>query len=221
MRVLVTASNVDGTRGARERRERRAGLPVPAGQRRRAGHHRHAAAEPRLLSATRGTWTGPDNMYGFQWQRDFGEGYVDIAGATGAAYTLTVDDVDATVRVLVTATNPDATIVETSEPTTPVLAAGPLNQTPPTVSGTAQRGLTLTGTPGTWSGIGNSTGYQWQSSADGTHLDQHRRRDQRHLRARGRRRRPLRAPAGHRHQPRRHRHRRQHRDRAGSSAPRP
>ena len=38
-------------------------------------------------------------MYGYQWQRDFGEGFVDIAGATGAAYTLTVNDVDATVRV--------------------------------------------------------------------------------------------------------------------------
>ena len=71
-------------------------------------------------------------------------------------------------RVLVTATNPDATIVETSAPTAPVLAAGPLNQTPPTVSGTAQRGLTLTGTSGTWSGIGNTISYQWQSSADGT-----------------------------------------------------
>ena len=50
---------------------------------------------------------------------------MDIAGATGSAYTLTVADVDATVRVLVTATNPDATIVEASEPTAPVLAAGP------------------------------------------------------------------------------------------------
>ena len=73
-------------------------------------------------------------MYAYQWQRDFGEGYVDIAGATGSSYTLTVADVDALVRVVVTATNPDATIVEASEPTTPVLAAGPLNQTPPTVT---------------------------------------------------------------------------------------
>ena len=71
-------------------------------------------------------------------------------------------------RVLVTATNPDASIVEASAPTMPVLAAGPLNETPPTVSGTAQRGLTLTGTAGTWSGIGNAISYQWQSSSDGT-----------------------------------------------------
>ncbi len=122
----------------------------------------------RTLTATRGTWTGPDNLYTYQWQRDFGEGFVDIAGATGSGYTLTVNDVAAEVRVLVTATNPDASIFEASEPTTPVLAAGPLNQSSPTVSGTAQRGLTLTSSPGSWSGIGNATTYQWQSSPDGT-----------------------------------------------------
>ena len=37
--------------------------PVPARQHRRPGDHRHAAARPRSLTATRGTWTGPDNMY--------------------------------------------------------------------------------------------------------------------------------------------------------------
>ena len=73
----------------------------------------------KTLTATRGTWTGPDNLYGFQWQRDFGEGFVDIANATGSAYTLTVADVDASIRVVVTATNPDASIIEGSEPTSP------------------------------------------------------------------------------------------------------
>ena len=171
VRVLVTASNVGRHRRAAPSAASAAPVspfppantvaPVITGTPQRS----------RTLTATRGTWTGPDNLYAYQWQRDFGEGYVDIAGATGSAYTLTVADVDATVRVLVTATNPDATIVETSEPTAPVLAAGPLNQAPPTVSGTAQRGLTLTGTAGSWSGIGNAIGYQWQSSPDGTHLD--------------------------------------------------
>ncbi|HEX5618438.1 MAG TPA: S8 family serine peptidase, partial [Solirubrobacteraceae bacterium] len=122
----------------------------------------------RTLFATRGTWTGPDNAYSYQWQRDFGEGYVDIAGATGTGYTLAVADVDATVRVVVTASNPDGTIMEASDPSAPVLAAGPLNQSPPTVSGSAQRGLTLVGAEGTWTGIGNSVSYQWQSSTDGS-----------------------------------------------------
>ena len=134
--MLVTASNVDGTVEQASDASAAPVSPFPPANI-VAPVITGTPQRSRTLSATRGTWTGPDNMYAYQWQRDFGEGYVDIAGATGAAYTLTVADVDATVRVLVTATNPDATIVETSEPTAPVLAAGPLNQTPPTVSGTA------------------------------------------------------------------------------------
>ena len=160
----------------------------------------------KTLTATRGTWTGPDNMYTYQWQRDFGEGYVDIEGATGASYMLTAADVDALVRVVVTATNPDGTIVEASEPTTPVLAAGPLNQTPPTVTGSAQRGLTLTGTAGTWGGFGNSISLPVAVLRGRHDLDHHRRRDERHLHDRRRRHRPPSAAAGHRHQPRRDRH---------------
>ena len=167
VRVLITATNVDGSA---QRASDPTDLPVspfpPANTVPPAISG--TPQRTKTLTATRGTWTGPDNMYAFQWQRDFGEGYVDIAGATGASYLLTVDDVDALVRVVVTASNPDATIMEASEPTTPVLAAGPLNLTPPTVTGSVQRGLTLTGTAGTWSGFGNSIAYQWQSSADGT-----------------------------------------------------
>jgi hypothetical protein len=166
LRVLVTATNPDGTV---ERASAATAAPVspfpPANL--VAPVVSGTPQRSRTLYATRGTWTGPDNVYAYQWQRDFGEGYVDIAGATSSAYTLTVADVDTAVRVLVTATNPDATIVEASEPTTPVLPAGPLNQSPPTVSGTVQRGLALTGNAGSWAGSGNSTSYQWQSSADG------------------------------------------------------
>ena len=116
------------------------------------------------LTAGQGTWSGNGNAYGYQWQRDG----VDIAGATGSSYTLTADDVNATVRVLVSASNPDGTATAASSPTATIPSAPPVNSIRPTVSGTAQRGSTLTGTPGTWSGVGNSTSYQWQSSADGT-----------------------------------------------------
>ncbi len=69
-------------------------------------------------------------------------------------------------RVVVKATNPDATIVEASQPTTLVQDAGPLNQSAPVISGTVQRGLTLTATAGSWSGLGNTYAFQWQISAD-------------------------------------------------------
>ena len=117
-----------------------------------------------VLTAARGTWTGNNTVYSYQWQRDG----VDIADATGAGYTLTVDDVGKRVRVVVTATNPDATVTAASAPTVVVPSAPPVNTAPPTVSGTAQRGFTLTGTGGVWDGIGNSVKYQWQSSVDGT-----------------------------------------------------
>jgi hypothetical protein len=119
------------------------------------------------LTATQGSWTGPDNQYGYQWQRDFGEGFVNIAGATGSSYTLAVADEGAVVRVVVSAANPDGTIVQASQPTTTVQAAVPVNQTLPLVVGTAQRSSTLTATVGTWAGMGNTYGYQWQRSSDG------------------------------------------------------
>ena len=120
------------------------------------------------LTATRGTWTGPDNTYAFQWQRDAGDGYEDIPGATGSAYTLITADEGATVRVLVTASNPDATIVEASDPTAIVLSALPVNATRPSLVGVAQRDSSLGGDPGAWTGLANTFAYQWQNSADGS-----------------------------------------------------
>ena len=120
------------------------------------------------LNASLGTWTGPDNVYTYQWQRNAGEGYANITGATGPAYNLQSADEGATVRVLITATDPDATITQASAATATVTDAIPVNQTAPVISGTLQRGFTLTAAVGTWAGIGNSYAYQWQRSADGT-----------------------------------------------------
>ena len=119
------------------------------------------------LNTSLGTWTGPDNIYAYQWQRDAGEGYVNISGATAATYTLVSDDEGATVRVLVTASDPDGTITQTSVATAPVTDAIPVNTAVPVINGTIQRGFTLTSAVGTWAGIGNSYAYQWQRSPDG------------------------------------------------------
>ena len=84
-----------------------------------------AAQRTNTLTSSLGTWTGPDNVYTYQWQRDAGDGYVNIASQTAWTYTLTAADEGATVRVLVTASNPDATISEASQPTVTVLGAVP------------------------------------------------------------------------------------------------
>ncbi len=110
------------------------------------------------LTATPGTWTGNGNAIAYQWQR----GTVDIAGATGQTYELTAADVGATVRVVVTATNPDGSSSRASAATATVRSAPPVNTGLPVVTGAALRGTTLTASQGSWSGPGLSYAYQWQ-----------------------------------------------------------
>ena len=84
-------------------------------------------------------------------------------------------------------------------------AGGPVNQTPPTISGTAKAGETLTATNGTWTPAPTSYTYAWQRCSDtGTacaNIDGATASD---LRPDLRRRRP--APPRRRHRRRRRRH---------------
>ena len=116
------------------------------------------ARRAETLTATPGTWSGNDNTFAYQWQR----GGVDIAGATGATYSPVTADVGATLRVRVTATNPDGSATASSASTTSVQAAPPVNTSVPFTTGNAVRTTTLTASPGTWSGAGNTFAYQWQ-----------------------------------------------------------
>jgi streptogramin lyase len=56
------------------------------------------------LTATNGAWTNNPTGFSYQWQR-CDPGCADITGATGDSYTLAVDEVGASVRVVVTASN--------------------------------------------------------------------------------------------------------------------
>jgi len=127
-----------------------------------------AAQRASILTGTPGVWTGSQNTYTYQWQEDFGEGFANIAGATGLQYTLGTADEGAVVRLVVTATNPDGVVMAPSAATATVPSSPPVNTTLPTVAGTAQRGSTLTATQGAWTGIGNTYTYQWQNSPDGS-----------------------------------------------------
>ena len=166
VRVLVTATNASGAASAPSAGTQTIAPYPPAST--AAPTVSGAAVRGNTLNATQGTWTGPGNQYSYQWQRDAGEGYVDITGATAAGYTLGVADEGATVRVVVSATNPDATISVPSAPTGIVAAAPPLNTGAPAISGTPQRGYTLSAGAGVWDGVDNAYAYQWQGSTDGT-----------------------------------------------------
>lgn len=65
------------------------------------------AIENRTLAVDVTTLADPDGLgtLSYQWQRDAGAGFTDIAGATDATYTLTDDDAQALVRVVVSYTD--------------------------------------------------------------------------------------------------------------------
>ena len=180
LRVAVTATNVAGTARATSAADRvrrrdpavrahRAGRLRHAGGRRdphrRPGHlERHAAHRVRLpVAALR------------RRRRELR----DIAGATDPTYTAGADDVGATLRVVVTATNAggsDSRDVGARRAPSP--RPPPVNQAAPTISGTARDGARSTAAAGTWGGRRRSRSLTSGSAATRRReLRRHRRRD--------------------------------------------
>jgi subtilisin family serine protease len=117
------------------------------------------------LSASTGNWTEHPTAYAYQWRRcdTKGNNCAAIELATTSSYTLVQGDGGNTLRVSVTASNAlGASAPAASSPTPVVNWQSPANVTPPSISGTALSGQTLTATPGAWSGVPASYSYQWQ-----------------------------------------------------------
>ena len=130
------------------------------------------ARDGQTLSAGDGSWTGTGPLgYDHQWQRCDGDGTdcVDIAGATGATYVLTGDDIGHAVRVEVTASNVAGDATANSLPTIAVIADPPANAVAPVLTGSTLDGGTLTLDDGTWTGTDPlDYDYVWQRcDADG------------------------------------------------------
>jgi hypothetical protein len=122
-------------------------------------------AKGETLSAGPGSWAGyPAPEFTYQWQRcdQSGANCGLIEGAVASTYTLETVDVGTTLKVTVEATNSVGSAKESSS-TSAIIAGPPVNTSPPTTSGNAVEGETLSATPGSWAGYPTpSLTYQWQ-----------------------------------------------------------
>ncbi|MBU2967019.1 hypothetical protein, partial [Amphritea atlantica] len=143
-----------------------AGLPLING----------SAAEDQTLTADISSISDVDglsNSFSYQWQRSAdGVNWSDLAGATGANYTLDDTDVGQYLRVAVSITD-DQGFAEgplVSSATDAVSAINDPIAGLPLISGSATEDQTLTADISSISdvdGLSNSFSYQWQRSADG------------------------------------------------------
>jgi hypothetical protein len=125
--------------------------------------------EPRAgspLTGGAGSWENAVS-FAFRWLRCSGSTCSPIAGATGATYTPSTADEGQQLRLDVTATGGGGEATASSELTAGVKAgpppppSGPVNLTPPVISGEARDTETLTGTNGTWAFVPSAFEYQW------------------------------------------------------------
>ena len=165
LRVRVTASNSTGTESATSAASAlvvartppsNTAVPTISG----------TARDGQTLTAGAGSWTGtPAPTYAYQWQRcnTAGESCSAVSGATGPSYVLGHEDVGATIRVEVIATNIEGSSSSSSDATIAVAALAPENTARPSTHGIPQQGQTLTAANGSW--IGTPTigyAYQWR-----------------------------------------------------------
>ena len=123
-----------------------------------------------VLTCTTGTWIGnPTPTISFQWQRGTGASYTNITGATAATYTSVTADVGQNIRCRVTGTNSQGTVSVTTTALGPITSAAgkPVNQTPPSITGTLTVGSVLACSTGTWT---NNPTYARQWRADGVDI---------------------------------------------------
>lgn len=122
------------------------------------------------LTTTNGTWTNTPTSYTYLWKH--GDDSAAGGTATNSTYVPVAGDIGFGMKCLVTATNGAGDgSPATSNTTSAVLPAVPVNSVAPVVSGTAQVGQTLSSTTGTWSNTPTSYAYQWQRSNGGAYAN--------------------------------------------------
>jgi hypothetical protein len=184
LRALVTATNAAGTGVSLSDPS-----PMVTAPSKPSPSRPQSTSSPRILGTPqqgqtlkgdRGQWANNPTGYDYSWLRcDKAGAYCnEIGGARGATYALISADVGHTIRLKVAAKNAGGSTTVFSAPTALVAAAPvsksspPANTSPPTLSGTAQEGRTLTGNRGTWSNSPSDYDYSWRRcDTQGNHCD--------------------------------------------------
>ncbi|HWY91111.1 MAG TPA: carboxypeptidase regulatory-like domain-containing protein [Solirubrobacteraceae bacterium] len=163
IRVIETAINAGGESGPAVSSQSAVVVPeVPASV--SPPSIAGSAAQGMELSESHGTWTNEPTSYSYQWERcsSAGTECVAIAQATNSSYRLTQADVGHKLVVAETASNAGgASKPAVSGPTALVVAAAPVDTSPPTITGFAREGATLSGVHGSWTNEPTSYSYQW------------------------------------------------------------
>jgi hypothetical protein len=125
-----------------------------------------SAQQGQTLTEAHGSWSGSPSTYSYRWERcdSSGNACAAIAGATSQTYVLSNLDVGATIRVQETAASSARNSLPALSTVTAVVQSAPgvpANTAPPTISGSAQQGQTLTESPGAWTGSPTAYSYQW------------------------------------------------------------
>ncbi|MDX6729580.1 MAG: hypothetical protein QOK49_4385 [Baekduia sp.] len=121
------------------------------------------ATTGQTLTATATATGEPTPSVAYQWQRcdSTGAACADIAGENTNQHVLTSADAAKTLRVVATATNTAGTDTQTSAATAPVTDAAKLTG-PPTISGAAATGQTLTASASATGTPTPTSTFQWQ-----------------------------------------------------------
>src|ERR1700730_13023375 len=122
------------------------------------------AQQGQTLTEHHGSWTNEPTGYKYQWLQcdSLGSSCLAIPGATSQTYVPLSGDVGHTIAVQETASNTGGPgTPANSAPTGKVVAAAPVDAGPPTVTGVAQQGQTLTEHHGSWSNEPTGYKYQW------------------------------------------------------------
>lgn len=122
------------------------------------------AKQGQTLTEGHGQWTGEPNAFKYQWYRcdTAGASCQAISGETSPSYVARAADVDHTLEVNETASNDGGPSAPAASVHTDVVTATrPVNISPPSISGLAKQGATLTGYPGSWNFEPSSYAYKW------------------------------------------------------------